>query len=107
VLVARRRLGFGAEGKAEHFVVLQSDDLPSDDVVIVAPLEATAPMYQRYPLAVPVTPKEAGTTRPHVVLPCLLAAASTERFEEVPAGKLSIASMSRIDGVLRLALHLP
>jgi mRNA-degrading endonuclease toxin of MazEF toxin-antitoxin module len=106
VLVALRRLGFGATGRPEHFAVLQSEEITSDDFVIVAPLEAAASMYQSYPLAVHVTAREAGASGPHVVLPCLLAAAAVDRFAPTRAGRLTPASMGRVDQVLRLALGL-
>jgi hypothetical protein len=54
VLVARRKLGFGAEGKAEHFVVLQSEELRGLDTVVVAPLDADGPLYEGDPLVAEV-----------------------------------------------------
>jgi mRNA-degrading endonuclease toxin of MazEF toxin-antitoxin module len=104
VLVARRKLGFGAEGKAEHFVVVQSDRLRELETVIVAPLDVDGPLYEGDPLVVRVSAREAGTTRPHVVLTHLLAATLLERFEPERAGKLSAASMARVEGLVRLAL---
>ncbi len=104
VLVSRRKLGFAAEGKAEHFVVVQSDPLRDLETVIVAPLDADGPLYDDDPLVVHVTAKEAGAKGPHVVLVHLLAATLRERFEPAHAGRLTTASMVLVDDRLRLAL---
>jgi hypothetical protein len=106
VLVARRRLGFGAEGRREHFVVVQSDLLGGFDTAVVAPLDDDAPLYEDDPLAVHVPAKEAGSKAAQVVLVHLLAAVRLERFEPIAAGRLSAKSMARIDGALRTVLQL-
>lgn len=106
VLVARRRLGFGAEGKREHFLVLQSDLLAGIETAVAAPLDDDAPMYQNDPLAVRVSGKEAGTKTAQVVLVHLLVAASLEKFEPHPSGRLSSKSMLQVEGALRTVLHL-
>ena len=51
-----------------------------------------------------ISPKEAGTKQPHVVLVHLLSATLLDRFEAAHAGWLSAASMAKIDVLLRLAL---
>ena len=107
VLVARRKLGFGADGKAEHFVVVQSDELRDLDTVVVAPLDADARLYDDDPLVVHVTPKETGARTPQVVLVHLLTATLLDRFERAPAGKLSSASMEALDALVRVALQVP
>jgi mRNA-degrading endonuclease toxin of MazEF toxin-antitoxin module len=106
VLVVRRRLGFGAEGRSEHFVIVQSDLLSGLDTVVVAPLDEDAPMYDGDPLAVHVSAKESGTRGPQVVLAHLLAAVSLEKFEPAVAGRLSAKSMVRVDEALRTAVQL-
>lgn len=105
VLVARRKLGFGAEGKVEHFAVLQSDHLRNLDTVMVAPLDIDGPLYEGDPLVVRISPKEAGTKQPHVVLVHLLSATLLDRFEAARVGRLSAASMAKVDVLLRLALN--
>lgn len=102
VLVARRKLGFGAEGKAEHFVVVQSDQLRELDTVIVAPLDVEGPLYDGDPLVVRVSSKEVGASQPHVVLVHLLSATLLDRFETAHVGKLTASSMGKVDEVLRL-----
>ncbi len=106
VLVARRRLGFGAAGTREYFVVLQSDILASIETVVVAPLDDDGPMYEDDPLAVHVSAKEAGTKRAQVVLVHLLTAASLEKFEPSPAGHLFARSIAQVESILRTVLHL-
>ena len=106
VLVARRRLGFGAEGRREHFVVVQSDLLSGLDTVVVAPLDDDAPMYEDDPIVVRVSAKEAGSKGTQVVLIHLLAAARLEKFDPVVVGRLSAKSMARLDGALRTVLEL-
>jgi mRNA-degrading endonuclease toxin of MazEF toxin-antitoxin module len=107
VLAAKRRLGFGSAGHAERFVVVQSDELAALEFVIVAPLEVDGPLYERYPLAVHVTAREAGSKQPHVVLVHLLTALHANRFEAARVGGLSTASMAKIDTLLRVVLQLP
>ena len=60
VLVGRRRLGFAGEGRAEHFVVVQSDQLRDLETAIVAPLDLDGEMYEGDPLVVQISAREAG-----------------------------------------------
>jgi mRNA-degrading endonuclease toxin of MazEF toxin-antitoxin module len=106
VLIAKRKLGFAAEGVPQHFVVVQSDQLRDLDTLLVVPLDAAAPMYEADPLVVPVTAKEASARVPHVALVHLLTAALRERFEEAPAGRLSAGSMDKVDDLLAFTLQL-
>jgi mRNA-degrading endonuclease toxin of MazEF toxin-antitoxin module len=108
VLVARRKLGFGEGGKPEHFVVLQSDQLRDLDTVIVAPLDVDdAALYKADPLVVKISPREAGSKRPHVVLVHLLSAVLLDRFEPAHVSKLSPASMAKVDALLKTSLGIP
>jgi hypothetical protein len=106
VLVLRRRLGFGGEGRREHFVVLQSDLLAGIETAVVAPLDDAASMYEDDPLVVHVSGKEAGTKAAQVVLVHLLAAASLAKFEPTPAGHLSSKSMGQVEEILRTLLQM-
>jgi mRNA-degrading endonuclease toxin of MazEF toxin-antitoxin module len=106
VVVARRRLGFGAEGRREHFVVVQADLLSGIETAVVAPLDDDAPMYKEDPLAVHVSAKEAGTKSRQVALVHLLAAMALEKFEPEATGRLSPKSMKLVDGALRTVLNL-
>jgi mRNA-degrading endonuclease toxin of MazEF toxin-antitoxin module len=105
VLVARRKLGFGAEGHREHFVVVQSNLLAGLDTVLVVPLDDDVPLYKGDPLVVPVPAREAGTRQPQVVLAHLLTSALADRFDGSAAGHLSTRSMARIDDALRTVLQ--
>jgi hypothetical protein len=102
--VARRKLGFGAEGKPEHFAVLQSDQLQDLETVLVAPLDVFAALYDGDPLVVRVSAREAGAKVAHVILVYLLSAMLRDRFEPAPVGKLSPGSMVKVDVLLRRAL---
>lgn len=106
VLVARRRLGFGAEGRREHFAVLQSDLLAGLETVVVAPLDDDAPVYRGDPLALPVPAREAGTRRPQVLLAHLLTSVLVDRFDAATVGKLSSRTMASVDDALRRVLQL-
>jgi hypothetical protein len=106
VLVAKRRLGFGAEGKAERFVVLQSDRLRGLVSIVVAPTDADGPLYEDDPLVAHLSPHEVGAKQPHVVLAYMPSCVLLERFEAAPVGRLSRASMAEVDKVLKLALEL-
>jgi PemK-like, MazF-like toxin of type II toxin-antitoxin system len=106
VLASLRKLGFGAGGRRERFVVTQSDLLVGVDTVIVAPLDDDAPMYERDPLVVRISAAEAGTSQPQVVLVHLIAAARLDRFEPTTVGRLSPRSMGLVDNLMRTVLHL-
>ena len=106
VLVARRRLGFGADGSREHFVVVQADLLTDLETVLVAPLDRDAPMYRDDPLIVNVPAREAGTSGPQVVLPHLVTSALLDKFEAARSGRLSPRTMQGVDRALRTALNL-
>jgi hypothetical protein len=108
VLVARRKLGFGVEGKAEHFVVVQSDQLQNLETVLVAPLDVDDDaLYAGDPLVVHVSPREAGAKLPHVVLVYLLSAPLLDRFEPLRVSKLSAPSMAKVSALVRFALDVP
>jgi hypothetical protein len=106
ILVALRKLGFGAGGRRERFVVVQSDLLSGIDTVIVAPLDDDGAMYKADPLVARVAASEAGTSRPQVVLVHLAAAVRLDRFEAGAVGRLSSKSMARVDILLRTVLQL-
>ncbi len=106
VLVARRRLGFGAEGKREHFLVVQSDLLAGIETVVVAPMDEDGALYDDDPLVVRVAAKEVGTKSGQVVLVHLLLAAALTRFEQASTGRLSAKSMALVESSLRTVLHL-
>ena len=102
VLAAKRRLGFAADGRREHFVVLQSDAF-TIDTVVVAPLDHADPIYDDDPLVVEVTAREAGTKSPQVVLVAHLRSVLVDRFDAGVVGKLRRASLMRAeDAIVRL-----
>jgi hypothetical protein len=106
VLVAVRKLGFGAGGRRERFVVVQSDLLAGIDTLAVAPLDEDGPIYRQDPLVVRVSAAEAGAGRPHVVLAHLLAAVRLDRFEREAGGRLFGKTMAAVDQLLRRVLQL-
>ena len=55
VLIARRKMGCGAHGHREIFVVVQGDFLSSLETAIVVPLDEHAPFYEESPLAALLT----------------------------------------------------
>ncbi len=107
VLVARRRLGFGAEGRRELFVVLQADAVATAlGTSIVAPLDDVLDVYDGDPLVTRVSAKEAGAPRPQVVLPQYLTSASLDRFDASCTGRLRPASLRAVDCTLATLLAL-
>jgi mRNA-degrading endonuclease toxin of MazEF toxin-antitoxin module len=106
VLVARRRLGFAAPDRREHFVVLQSNALTNVETLVVAPLDDDAPLYRGDPLAVSVPAREAGTSLAQVVLAHLLMSVLADRFDAAASGRLSTRTMARVDDVVRTFLDL-
>lgn len=107
MLVVRRRIGFGVGDRREHFVVLQSDVLPSDmETVVVAPLDDDLPLYQPDPLVVRISKREAGTSKPQVVLVPHLMSVLRERFEPIRVGRLRAASMDDVSKLVTILLEL-
>ena len=106
VLVARKRLGFGAVGRREHFVVVQADLVATLDTALVLPLDEDGPSYRGHDLAVPLSGREAGMRAPQVALVHLLSCMPLDRFDATRAGRASSSTMARIDGSLRLVLSL-
>lgn len=106
VLVVRRRLGFGPGERREHFVVLQSDLLQRDlQTVVVAPLDDDLPLYAGDPLVARITKREAGTTRPQVVLVQHVTSVLRDRFEPTRAGRLKASSMRDVERLLAILLE--
>ena len=106
VLAARRRLGFGASGKPEHFLVLQADLFADLETVIVAPLVDHGPEHAGDHLAVPVSKSEAGASRRQVVLVHHLTSALPSRFDAGEAGFALPATMAAVDRAVRLLMGL-
>jgi mRNA-degrading endonuclease toxin of MazEF toxin-antitoxin module len=106
VLVSLRKLGFGDEGKAEEFVVLQADALNAVPMptVVVAPLIADDPAYVKQPLAVKVARKDGSQG---LVLVWLLAAVPTSRFQPAAAWQLPPGVMAAVERVTKVVLDLP
>jgi hypothetical protein len=99
-------LGFGAEGRPERFVVVQSDELRALDSVVVAALDVDGAMYEGDPLVVHVSAREVGAKEPHVVLSHMLSTALLDRFEPANVGKLAASSMVELEELLGTVLDL-
>lgn len=107
VVVAKRRLGFGASGSTERFVVVQSDALNEVlETTLVVPLDAAFAYYAGYPGAVRVTAAEAGTAKEHVAIVTALAAVDVSRFESAPVASLDAATLAEVDRMLAVVLEL-
>lgn len=106
VLAVRRRLGFGIGDRREHFVVLQSDVLGDLETVVVAPLDDDLPLYAVDPLVVRVSRREAGTSKPQVVLVSHLTSVLRERFDSVRVGRLRAAPMRDVGRLAMILLEL-
>jgi mRNA-degrading endonuclease toxin of MazEF toxin-antitoxin module len=108
VLAVRRRLGFGSEGKAEHFVVLQSDViLGALETTVVVPLDDAFAFYAGDPLAVAVSPRESGMRKSQVALVAHLQSVALDRFEPSPISRLKPATLRAVEGAARVLLDLP
>jgi len=89
-------------------VVVQSDQVASAlGTTLVVPFDDFLDVYQADPLAVRVSPKEAGTREARVALPQYLTSAGLHRFEPTACGRLRPASMQQVDMVLAALLALP
>ena len=108
VLAVKRRLGFGSEGRVEHFVVLQADVVQAAlDTTIVVPLDDDLPLYEGDPLVVSVSAKEAGTRRGQVALVAHVLSVRIDRFEPTPVGKLKLVTLRSLEASARVILDLP
>jgi mRNA-degrading endonuclease toxin of MazEF toxin-antitoxin module len=106
-LALRRRIGFGPAREVERFAVLQSDLLSASvDTVIVAPLDERYDFYDQFPAAVPVAGREAGARVEQVVVLSQLAAIAIRKFEPVAVGRLTAATLRRIEAVLEAIFDL-
>jgi hypothetical protein len=105
VLVTKRRLGFGAEGRQERFVVLQSDAFRDAlDTVVVVPLDEALPIHETDPLALRLANKEVRTGSPQFALVALMTSARLDRFERSTAGRLRSRSLLRLGALARILL---
>jgi mRNA-degrading endonuclease toxin of MazEF toxin-antitoxin module len=102
ILVAQRRIGFGAKGEPELFVSLQADLLDTLSTVVVAPLDVNHPRYADHPLVVRVAAKGES----YAVLVWLLASTLAERFAPKPVGRVPAGTMREIDRVAKTVLDL-
>jgi mRNA-degrading endonuclease toxin of MazEF toxin-antitoxin module len=107
VLKLRRRLGFAASGKVERFVVVQDARLNAFlPTVLVIPLDDPLAVHERNPAAVSISAAEAGTAGRQVALVTHLTVLPVDRFEASIGGRLSQATLSQIDAVLKIVLGL-
>ena len=107
VLIAKRRLGFGAPGRAEHFVVLQSDAFADSlDTVVVVPLDEAYRIHETDPLAVRVMPTEVGSGSTQFALVALMTSAPLDRFERTAAGRRRARSLARVKALVGTLLDL-
>jgi mRNA-degrading endonuclease toxin of MazEF toxin-antitoxin module len=108
ILALKRRVGFGAGGATERFLVVQSDGWSGlSESVAVVPLDLATAVYARYPGAVRVSAREAGGGGEHVVIADHLVTVALDRFEPAAVGRLRPTSLSAVDEVLRVVLELP
>jgi len=108
VLRAKRRLGFSATGVEERFVVLQHDRLNALlPTVLVAPLDTATAAFEGRPGAIPVSPEEAGTESPQVLLATAVTWTRWETFQPGVVGRLLPSTLAEVDRALRMVLDLP
>jgi mRNA-degrading endonuclease toxin of MazEF toxin-antitoxin module len=108
VLQLKRRLGFGARGTTESFVVVQDDRLNQIlPTTVAVPLDLAIAVHDGNPLAVAVSPTEAGDVAPHVAVGSHPSTIPWDKFEPAVAGHLEPATLARLDAVLRVVLTLP
>jgi mRNA interferase MazF len=73
------------------------------DLVMILPLTRT---NRRIPLHVPVLPPEGGLSDPRYILCDAVRSIAKERLGPQPWGKLTPATLERVDEILRLLLEL-
>jgi mRNA-degrading endonuclease toxin of MazEF toxin-antitoxin module len=104
----KRRLGFAAQGTTEGFIVVQDDALNRIlPTTVAVPLDLATALHAGSPLAVAVSPAEAGGQAPHVAVASHPTTIAWDRFEPAVAGRLSPSTMARLDAALRVVLALP
>lgn len=108
VVVAKRRVGFGAADLLQRFVVLQSDRAnPHLPTVLVAPLEPLDQANSSDPTVVRVRADVVGATLDHVVVITLLSHKPWAAFQTGVVGSLDPRSLALVESVLRFLLELP
>lgn len=107
VLRLKARLGFLPKGEAGSVVVVQATRLNSVlPSVLVVPLDSATAIYGQQPVVVPVSAKEAGTVTSQVAVVPQVRPLRLDHAAPGVAGRLSPATLARIDEVLRLVLDL-
>jgi mRNA-degrading endonuclease toxin of MazEF toxin-antitoxin module len=107
VLVIKRRLGFGAGGAEERFVVIQDEAVGRVvSTTIAVALDAATAVHDGSPVAVLVSAAEAGSRTPHVAVATHVATIPLDRFQPTAVGRLEPATLTQLDGVLRVVLGL-
>ena len=108
VLALKARLGFLPKGETGRAVVVQATRLNSIlPSVLVVPLDSATAIYGQQPVVVPVSAVEAGTSTSQVAVVPQVRPLRMEHFSPGVVGRLSPATLHRIDQVLRLVLDLP
>ena len=107
VLQFRARIGFGAKGESERAVVVQATHLNAAlPTVLVVPLDVVADPYLARDLLVPVSAREAGASKNHVAIPTHARFVRSDAFAAGRVGRLSAATLAKLDERLRLVLDL-
>ena len=107
VLASKRRLGFGAGGATERFVVVQADALNEVlETTLAIPLDAAHAYYSDYPGAVLVRAAEIGASRDQVAVVTALGSVDLSRFEPAPVARLAPATLDELDRMLAIVLSL-
>jgi len=108
VLRLKRRLGFGARGTTESFVVVQDNQLNQIlPTTVAVPLDLATAVHDANPLAVAVSPAEAGDAAPHVAVASHPTTIPWDKFEPAVRGHLEPTTLAQLDAVLRVVLALP
>jgi mRNA-degrading endonuclease toxin of MazEF toxin-antitoxin module len=108
VLRLKARLGFLPKGDVGSVIVVQATPLNSIlPSVLVVPLDPAAALYVNQPTAVSIPAKEAGTASSQVAIVSQVRPLRLDHAAPGVAGRLSPATLARIDQILRLVLDLP
>ena len=107
VVVARRRVGFGASGEDERFIVVQEDGLAQTLAsVVVVPLDAWSASDASDPLSVRVGKREAGAKSDLAARVPLIGARPVDRFSPHPVGRVTGTTLSALEDRIRVLLAL-
>lgn len=107
VVQLKQHIGFESGSEGERFVVIQASSLNAVlPTVIAVPLDPQVATFDKSPLVVRVSAREAGASHNHVAVASWVQVLATDRLVPGRVGALRDATMFALDATLRRVLDL-